>query len=59
MIFQAAVFLLKKWINGGCGKVALFYGYGGIRGGIAMSIFVIYALDPYWLKKRISTVEAI
>ena len=21
--FQAAVFLLKKWINGGCGKVAL------------------------------------
>ena len=23
-LFQAAVFLLKKWINGGCGKVALF-----------------------------------
>ena len=52
IIFQAAVLLLKKQINGGCGKVALSLGYGGVRGGFAVSIFFIdTVLDTYWLKK--------
>lgn len=50
---KAAVFIFKKVKSGGCIKVTIFQGYGGIKGGIAVSIFILRRTYKFYPLKKV------